>query len=71
MQAASVRRCCACAAGLFFGLVSGTALIGIRMMFDIVRSAGINALEIVVLVLFAVTFSWISISFWNAVIGSH
>ena len=54
---------------LFFGLVGGTALIGIRMMIDIVRYAGINALEIVVLVLFAVTFSWISISFWNAVIG--
>ena len=54
---------------LFFGLVAGTALIGITMMLDIVRAAGINALEIVVLVLFAVTFSWISLSFWNAVIG--
>ena len=54
---------------LFSGLVGGTALIGISMMFDIVRSAGINALEIIVLVLFAVTFSWISISSWNAVIG--
>ena len=55
--------------GLFFGLVAGTALIGTSMMFDILRSAGTNALEIVILVLFAVTFSWISIPFWNAVIG--
>ena len=54
---------------LFFGLVAGTTLIGVRMIFEVVRFAGINALEIVVLVLFAVTFSWISISFWNAVIG--
>ena len=55
--------------GLYFGLVAGTTLIGIVMMLDIVRAAGINALEIIVLVLFAVTFGWISLSFWNAVIG--
>ncbi len=54
---------------LYFGLVAGTTLIGVTMMLDIVRAAGINALEIIVLVLFAVTFGWISLSFWNAVIG--
>ena len=54
---------------LYFGLVAGTTLIGTVMMLDIVRAAGINALEIIVLVLFAVTFGWISLSFWNAVIG--
>ncbi len=55
--------------GLFFGLVGATALTGVSMMFDIIRSGGVNALEVVVLVLFTVTFSWISIPFWNAVIG--
>ncbi len=55
--------------GLFFGLVSGTTVVGISMMLDIVQAHGINALEIVVLALFAVTFSWISLPFWNAVIG--
>ena len=54
---------------VFFGLVAGTALIGITMMLDILRAAGINALEVAVLVLFAVTFGWIALSFWNAVIG--
>ena len=38
--------------GLYFGLVAGTTLIGVIMMLDIVRAAGINALEIIVLVLF-------------------
>ena len=54
---------------LFFGLVAGTTLIGIGMMLDIVRGNGITALEIVILALFAATFSWITIAFWNAVIG--
>ena len=54
---------------LFFGLVAGTTLIGIGMMLDIVRGNGITALELVILVLFAATFCWITIAFWNAVIG--
>ena len=54
---------------LFFGLVAGTTLIGIGMMLDIVGGNGITALEVVILALFAATFSWITIAFWNAVIG--
>ena len=54
---------------LFFGLVASTALIGIGMMLDIMRGGGITGLEVVILALFAVTFSWIAIPFWNAVIG--
>ena len=54
---------------LFFGLVAGTTLGGIGLMLDIVRNSGITALEIVILALFAVTFGWIAIAFWNAVIG--
>ena len=54
---------------LFFGLVAGTALIGIGMMLDIVRANGLTTLELAILALFAATFSWIAIAFWNAVIG--
>ena len=55
--------------GLFFGLVIGATLVGVGLMLDIVRDNGITGLEIVILGLFAVTFSWISMAFWNAVIG--
>ena len=54
---------------LFFGVVAGTTLIGIAMMLDIVWTHGITTLELVILGLFAATFSWIAIAFWNAVIG--
>jgi membrane glycosyltransferase len=54
---------------LFFGLVAGTTLLAALMMLDIVRAGGVTALEIVILALFLPTFGWISISFWNAVIG--
>ena len=55
--------------GPFFGLVIGTTVIGIALMLDIVRHNGITALEIAILGLFTVTFCWIVIAFWNAVIG--
>ena len=54
---------------LFFGPLAGTAVVGIGMMLDIVWDNGITALGIVILTLFAATFSWICIPFWNAVIG--
>ena len=54
---------------LFFGLVASTALIGIGMMLNIMWGNGITGLEVVILALFAVTFCWIAIPFWNAVIG--
>ena len=54
---------------LFAGLIAATALVGIAMMLDIMRSGGVTGLEVVILALFAATFSWIAIPFWNAVIG--
>ena len=54
---------------LFLSLTAGATLVGIGMMLDIVRDKGITALEVVILTLFAATFYWISIPFWNAVIG--
>lgn len=55
--------------GLFFGLVLGTTGAGSWMMLSIVGGSGVSALEIGILVLFAPTFGWISISFWNAALG--
>jgi membrane glycosyltransferase len=43
--------------------------VGTGMMVDIVANGGITALESVILLLFAATFGWIAISFWNAAIG--
>ena len=54
---------------LFLGLVVGTTVTGVLVMLDIVRSNGISALEIAILLPFAGTFGWIAISFWNGIIG--
>ena len=54
---------------LFFGVVTATMLGGTLMMVDIVGYAGVTALEVVILTLFTPTFSWITIAFWNAVVG--
>src|SRR5690606_8294279 len=53
----------------YFGLVALSAVAGTLMMLDIVGAGGVTPLEILILVLFAPTFAWISFSFWNAVIG--
>ncbi|HJO03438.1 MAG TPA: glucans biosynthesis glucosyltransferase MdoH [Acidobacteriota bacterium] len=55
--------------GLFFGLIGLTTLAGTAMMLNILRMAGLTSLEIAILPLFALTFAWISIAFWNAIIG--
>ena len=54
---------------VFMGLVAGTGFSGLGGMFDIMLASGFTVLEGVILFLFAVTFSWIAIAFWNAVIG--
>ncbi len=54
---------------LFFGLVGVTTLIGVALMLNIVGSRGVTVLEVLILGLFGATFFWISMSFWNAVIG--
>ncbi len=54
---------------LFFGLVGLTTATGSWMMLGIIGAAGISAIEIAILALFIPTFGWITISFWNALIG--
>ncbi|RYZ19262.1 MAG: glucans biosynthesis glucosyltransferase MdoH, partial [Sphingobacteriales bacterium] len=46
-----------------------TAAIGVYMMYDILSANGITILEGVILVLFAISFCWISTSFLSAIFG--
>ncbi|GAB3020939.1 glucans biosynthesis glucosyltransferase MdoH [Bowmanella dokdonensis] len=53
----------------FFLLVSTSAAAGVGMMTTILMANSLTALEIVLLVLFAISFSWIACAFWSAMIG--
>ena len=53
----------------FFTLVSITNVAFFYLTGRILFSDGITPLEIVIFLLFSLTFSWISISFWNAIVG--
>ncbi len=46
-----------------------TAVSGVYMMYDILSANGITILEAVILILFAISFCWISTAFWSAVFG--
>lgn len=46
-----------------------TAVSGVYMMWDILSANGITMLEAVILLLFAISFCWISTAFWSAVFG--
>src|SRR5215208_1106890 len=54
---------------IFFGVVLLTLGIGIRMMFDILRANDLTGIELLILLLFAVTFGWITLAFWTAMSG--
>ena len=46
-----------------------TAFTGVYMMYDILSANGVTMLEAVILILFAISFCWISTAFWSAVFG--
>lgn len=50
-------------------LVLLTSCYGAWTMFDILRANGTTPLEMAVLVLFTITFAWVTISFWSGLIG--
>lgn len=54
---------------LFFMLVGVSAAAGVGMMTTILKANGFTGREFALLVLFAITFSWIVCAFWSAVIG--
>lgn len=54
---------------LFAGLVLASVGAGGWVMTTILANEGLNELELVILALFVVTFGWIAVSFWTAVLG--
>ncbi len=54
---------------LFALLFAGTVALGVWTMFRILIVGGISLLELIILGLFSITFGWITIAFWSAVIG--
>lgn len=54
---------------IFFLLVALSSLLGAWIMFDIFRSNGITVLEASLLMLFVITYSWVTFSFCSGVIG--
>jgi membrane glycosyltransferase len=46
-----------------------TALTGLYIMFDILRANELRALEALILFLFAISFTWLSLAFWSGVFG--
>lgn len=51
-------------------LVVTSVAAGGWMMFDVLRANGLTILEGSVLLLFLITFGWITVSFWTAICGS-
>ena len=55
---------------IVYGLLTViTAVSGVYMMYDILSANSITILEAVILILFAISFCWISTAFWSAVFG--
>jgi len=54
---------------LFLGLVALSAAAGIGLMTDALAADGMAALEIAIIALFSLNFTWIAMSFWTAAIG--
>jgi membrane glycosyltransferase len=53
----------------FFMFVALTAGYGVALMAEVLTVPGWGAIEAAILVVFAISFSWIALSFWAAVIG--
>ncbi|MCP1676026.1 membrane glycosyltransferase [Natronocella acetinitrilica] len=54
---------------LIIGLATITTLSGVWMMFNILAANGFRAFDAMLLLLFAVSFCWISIAFWTSAAG--
>jgi membrane glycosyltransferase len=46
-----------------------TAICGVYIMFDILRANDLTALEAIILALFGISFSWLSLAFWSGLFG--
>ncbi|SDK96935.1 membrane glycosyltransferase [Franzmannia pantelleriensis] len=50
-------------------LVLASTALGVATMFRILHDGGLSVLQVAVLGLFAITFGWIALAFWTALIG--
>ncbi len=53
----------------FWLLVAMSTMGGVGMMSALVGGGGTTRLELLILILFAPTFAWITVAFWNATVG--
>ena len=53
----------------FFLLVLLTTLIAMGLMFSVFQTDGLTTVELILLLLYAILFSWICVSFWTAFMG--
>jgi membrane glycosyltransferase len=56
---------------LLLGLVLSTAVAASTRLLAILRTDGLTIVELLLIVVFALLFFWISISFWMACLGAH
>ena len=53
----------------FFSLVTLTTLIALGLLVSVFHTDGISPMELLLLLLYTILFSWICISFWTALMG--
>jgi membrane glycosyltransferase len=54
---------------IFFIAVAATVIAGVWMMFEILAANDLMPLEVVLLILFSITFGWIATAFWSGACG--
>ena len=55
--------------GAFFLLVLATTLIALGLLFSVFQTNGLSPMERLLLLLYAILFAWICVSFWTAFLG--
>ena len=53
----------------FFALVALTTLIALGLLVSVFHTGGLSPMELLLLLLYTILFSWICISFWTAFMG--
>lgn len=53
----------------FFALVILSTLIALGLLVSVFHTDGLSPIELLLLLLYAILFSWICISFWSALMG--
>ncbi len=53
----------------FFSLITLTTLIALGLLISVFHTDGLSPIELVLLLLYTILFSWICISFWSALMG--